>query len=427
MPQECCRVVVLDPNYASSIGHHQPLNQALLEQLTSAGWQPEIWADEQAPSGPCVRRVSHGCGYIDPRHWVDLGGARHLAAQLNAQLQAALEQDQSCGLASPQAWLVHSVLPYQLIALAQVLQAQPAAQVVISLMYGPRESLGGIEHWSQERLASSCIETTRVALQALALACRRAGHQLVVGCASVQQQTSYAPLLQRARLAPPLLHPAVVGAGPQPVGEANPQAQEMVLLHWGDNKPDKGLEEALSLLEAILQCPAAERPQWPLLFHCHASQGLSGEHSSLLDEAQRQLGQQLIVLSEQVSDRTMQQLLGQCSLALMAYNPITYAERSSGVFWCYAAARYGQGKAAHGVGYGNHWLQREAEALGMAWSSLPHLGYGHKPSGAQWLEAINAMRNGARECHTQWQPEAGQILGQSFAQWAARQLSRGGA
>ena len=47
------------------------------------------------------------------------------------------------------------MLPYQLIALAQVLQAQPAAQVVISLMYGPRESLGGIEHWSRERLAAA--------------------------------------------------------------------------------------------------------------------------------------------------------------------------------------------------------------------------------------------------------------------------------
>ena len=153
----------------------------------------------------------------------------------------------------------------------------------------------------------------------------------------------------------------------------------------------------------------------------------SAKSTATCYEAQRQLGHQLIVLSEQVSD------LPDATAALAVLpstnglQPITYAERSSGVFWCYAAARYGQGKPAHGVGYGNHWLQREAKAMGMAWRSLPHLGYGHKPSGTQWLEAIKAMRNGTREHHTQWHPEAGQILGQSFAQWAVRQLSRGGA
>ena len=96
MSQICCRVVVLDPN-ASSIGHHQPVNQSLVEQFTSAGRQPEIWADEQAPSGPCVRQVSDGCGFIDPRHWVDLGGALHLAALLNAQFQAAWNRIEPVG------------------------------------------------------------------------------------------------------------------------------------------------------------------------------------------------------------------------------------------------------------------------------------------------------------------------------------------
>ena len=205
--------------------------------------------------------------------------------------------------------------------------------------------------------------------------------ELVVGCASVQQQTT-TPLLQRAQLAAAV---APGGGGCRaPTGrEATPQAQEMVLLHWGNNKPDKGLEEALSLLETMLDCSAAERPKWPLLFHCYASQGLSEDHSNLLDEAQRQLGHQLIVLSDQVSDRTMQRCLGSAP-SLMAYNPITYSERSSGVFWCYAAA-HGRGKPRTGLATGT-WLQREAEALGMAWRSRP-IWASHKPSGAQWLEA----------------------------------------
>ena len=163
MPNAQRRVVVLDPCYASNVGHHHSLNQALVEQFRSDGLQPEIWANQEAPSNPSVRWVSHGCGYIDPRHWVDLGGARHVAAKLKTQLQSALEHDRASGVPHPQAWVVHSVLPYHLIALAQVLQMQPPARVLISLMYGPHESLGGIEHWSQERLANTCFETTRVA------------------------------------------------------------------------------------------------------------------------------------------------------------------------------------------------------------------------------------------------------------------------
>ena len=246
-----------------------------------------------------------------------------------------------------------------------------------------------------------------------------------MGCASVQQQTSYVPLLQRAQLAPPLLHPAVVGAGPQPAEVDTQHAQDMVLLHWGDNKADKGLDEALSLLEAIFNSPVAQRPKCSLLFHCHAFPWLNEDQSILLDEAQRQLGHQLIVLGKQVSDYRMQQLFGQCSLALMAYDPIA-AERSSGVFWCYAAARYGRGKRRKPWATGTIGCN-ESEVLGLSWRSMPHLCNGHKPSGEQWLDAINAMLNGSIEHKKQWQPVARQVLGQSFPKWVSKQLSQGSA
>ena len=83
-----------------------------------------------------------------------------------------------------------------------------------------------------------------------------------------------------------------------------------------------------------------------------------------------ELGDSLIWLDEEVSSFSMHAWLAQCAVALLAYSASTYAERSSGVFWCYAAARYAAGLPAQAVGYGGHWLQREAQALGMGWSSL---------------------------------------------------------
>jgi len=404
------RVVVLDPSYSISVGHHQEVNAVLVQRLSAAGHQVEVWADQAGPAINGVRLVSSGSGYIDPRHWADLGGCLHLAARLRSQWQEALAGI-PVGL-----WLAHSLLPFQQIALAQLLQRQPSARVLVSLMFAPGETLDGTQGGDPQRLRTLAELNARTAHQALAQACRQAGHGLTVAASSWTTLTLHQPLLEAAGLPRCQRHPAVVGAGCRP--EQALGAEPMVLLHWGDLKPDKGSQESLALLRALLQRPPEERPRWRWLFHLHSRQSLSPDDLQLLSRARQELGSRLVWLNQQVSSNEMQQWLSQCALAVLAYSPTTYAQRSSGVLWCYAAARYALALPAHAIGYGGHWLQQESIDMGMGWTVAP-LAAGAS-DGELWLRALE--RTMANPVHASWLPAADQLMGQSFADWVLAQL-----
>ena len=117
----------------------------------------------------------------------------------------------------------------------------------------------------------------------------------------------------------------------------------------------------------------------------------------------------------------MQQHLAACDLALLAYDPITYAERSSGVLWCYGAARYGADLPAAALGYGGHWLEREALALGLSWSVAPPQATAE--DGEAWLAAIEGwLALQAQSASATWTGHGQQVLGSSFAGWVLGQL-----
>ena len=161
------RVVIVDPSYASPVGHHQELNGALLAALTAAGHSVEIWADEALAEASGLRRVSCGSGYVDPRHWADLAGSLHLAARLRRQFEATLATDAAAGIPEPAVWLAHGLLPFQQIALAQLLQYQPPARVLVSLMFAPGETLSGMAGPDPTRLRQQAGTISRTAHQAL--------------------------------------------------------------------------------------------------------------------------------------------------------------------------------------------------------------------------------------------------------------------
>ena len=407
------RVVIVDPSYASPVGHHQELNGALLTALHSAGHRVEVWADAAVPAAPSLRAVSSDCGYLDPRHWTDLAGSLHLAQRLRQQFEAALD-------GPVDVWLAHGLLPFQQIALAQLLQQQAPAQVLVSLMFAPSETLGGFSGADAAQLQLQAGLTARTAHQALAQACRQVGHTLQIGSSSATTLALHAQALQAAGLGPGLLHPAVVGAGCQPPPPP-PGEQPLVLLHWGDRKADKGADEALAVLRSLLQRPLDRRPPWRWLFHSFSDQVWDPEDRALLQQASLELGDSLIWLDEAVSSSAMQAWLAQCSVALLAYSASTYAERSSGVLWCYAAARYAVGLPAQAVGYGGHWLQREAQALGLGWSALSPAA--NSSDGEVWLGQIEAvMTQGSA---LEWSAEAEYCLGRSFSDWVLEQIQPG--
>jgi hypothetical protein len=392
------RLVIVDPSYASQVGHHGEVNRPLQAELLAAGWQPELWTDLALEAGGVG--VFTGCGYRDPGQWQDLGGMVLRAQTLEDQLALA------SGAEPVAAWMGHSLLPFQVLGLARHLQRQAAAAVLLSLMFAPAETLGGVAPQAPDAAAPA-----RVALAALERACRQQGHRLTLAFPSRQQEALYAPLLAATGLASAGVHPAVVGAGqtPQPPPAGAPP---LVLLHWGDLKPGKGRAEALAVLAALLEQPpppALER--WGWLFHGHGNTPLPVEERALLQRVEAS-GLALIWLEEEVESEAMGQWLARCPLALLAYDPEHYRQRSSGMLWQWAASRAASGLAAAGVGYDTGWLATEAAALGLRW---------HSPAGQAWLEALASAAAGL-PARSDFSSYGQQVLGSSFASWCRARL-----
>jgi hypothetical protein len=398
------RLVIVEPAYASTVGHHGEVNRPLLTGLAQAGWAVELWADvalegEATAPGP-LRGVFSGCGYGDPRQWRELGGALVLARWLEQQLALA-----SAGGKPVEAWLAHSLLPFQLLGLARHLNQAPAAVVLLSLMFAPGETL------EEPAGNGQATATARVALAALARACQQQGHRLSLAFPSAQQEALYSPLLAATGLSSAGVHPAVVGAGVSlepPPAEAAP----LVLLHWGDQKAGKGRAEALAVLEALVEQPRpAALAGWGWLFHQHSASTLPAEERALLERA-NQAGIGLVLLEGEIASTEMARWLARCPIALLAYDPQRYAERSSGMLWQWAAGRVALGLPAAAVGYGEGWLATEAAALGLGWRS---------PEQEPWLAAISTAA-AALAAHSPLSTYGNQVLKGSFTRWCAEQL-----
>lgn len=383
------------------MGHHADLNEGLLGELAEDGWRPEVWADATLEASPGVRPVFRDCGYEDPRHWADVAGTLHLARRLEAQLQEARAGEPVA------AWVVHTALPFQLLGLARWLQHQPAAAVAVSLMFPPGETLEGPP--GDPQAMAQC----RLALVGLGQACRAAGHHPWIGVPSAQQGTLLAPLLAAAGLPAGEVHPAVVGAGgavPLPASGGVPAAA--VLLHWGDLKRGKGRQEALAVVAALLeQGPGAElgSPGW--LFHLHSREPLPSPERALLKRARQEI-RCFTLLEGPVPRAEMLERLAACPLALLAYDPGTYAQRSSGMLWTWASARLAVAESAAAVGYGEGWLAAEAPALGVSWRA-PAAGE-RTLSGGEWLgllrQSLSTLDNASG-----FTPYGKSVLGSSFA------------
>jgi hypothetical protein len=408
------RLVIVEPAYASTVGHHGEVNRPLLAALSQGGWQAELWTDlaleAEAGRPSQARGVFSGCGYGDPSQWRELGGALQLARRLEQQLALAAQGNGPAGREPVAAWLGHSLLPFQLLGLARHLNHAEPAAVLLSLMFAPGETLAAGDGRPGDPQA---IATARVALAALAKACQQGGHRVSLGFPSAQQEALYAPLLAATGLVSAGVHPAVVGAGcrpePAPAGAA-----PLVLLHWGDQKAGKGRQEALAVLRALLEGPKPEPLQgWGWLFHLHSAEALEpGERRLLERAAAADLG--LVWLEGEVESAAMGQWLARCPLALLAYDPQRYAERSSGMLWQWAASRAALGLPAAGVGHGSGWLAAEAAALGLAWHSPT------EPNG--WLAELAAAA--ALPAASTLTAYGEQVLGMSFGAWGASRLTQ---
>jgi hypothetical protein len=408
------RVVIVDPGHSSNSGHHAELNRQLLAAGRAAGLAIECWVDQALlAEDPAIRPVLHGCGYEDPRHWLDLPGNLHLADRLQQQMRDHLSGEVHC-------WIAHSLLPFQLIGLARLLQHLPAARLEVGILYAPGERLGGSTDPSaaspgQQRERELAIANARVAWSGLARATALANHRLRVGCSSRLQAALHAPLLTAAGLPPAALQPAVVGAGWHPATAGGPrQGPEgnqppRVLLHWGDLKAGKGRDQVMALVHALLTDGSTQLRGRCWLFHHHSAATLSTAEQNLLERAVQQLpGFEL--WQGETSSASMLAALSDTHVALLPYCPTAYGERSSGVLWCYAAARLAVGRPARAVGYASGWLAEEAPALGVGWVGVPS---GSQPA-AVWLDALDQALAIEEPAVT---PYGRQVLGQSYGEW----------
>jgi hypothetical protein len=415
------RLVIVDPGYASTVGHHGEVNRPLLSRLSAAGWRVALWADvaleAEAAAPPGLVGAFSGCGYGDLRLGRELGGLVVLARRLEQQLALASAVEGGEPVA---AWLGHSLLPFQLLGLARHLAVAPAAQVLVSLMFQPGETLEEATALESSPASEQATGNTRVALAALARACRQQGHRLSLAFPSRQQEEAYGPLFAATGLSSAGVHPAVVGGGCRaPAGVEDPP---LVLLHWGDQKPGKGRREALAVLEALLAGPVPEALRgYGWLFQVHGHGPLPDGEEQLLQRAEA-AGFGLVVLRGAVASEPMVGWLARCPLALLAYDPVRYRLRSSGVLWHWGASRAAVERPAAAVGYGGGWLATEAAALGLGWHSSAAAVEASGPAGELWLAALGraaAELAGPRRLSAYGRD----LLGGDFSRWCAERLS----
>lgn len=201
----------------------------------------------------------------------------------------------------------------------------------------------------------------------------------------------------------------------QPLPSESPDPQ--VLLHWGERKADKGRERALAVLEHLLAGGAVpealEAVHW--CFHACSREPPGNAERELLERA---AGLEQVALLEGPQPRgTMHGRLAGSAVALLPYDPLAYAERSSGVLWLYGAARHRIQRPARVVGYGGGWLGHEVPALGLHWQELSPQG------GAEAVLDALARALEATAPDPQLTPYGQTVLGgMPFSQWAGAQL-----
>ena len=105
--------------------------------------------------------------------------------------------------------------------------------------------------------------------------------------------------------------------------------------------------------------------QW---WHASSREPADLTEQKLLERAARHPN--IRILEGSTSRRQMLQEMARSSAALLAYSPLAYAERSSGVFWLYASMRLACGRPAPVVIPRGGWLWKEAEAFGLPIAEL---------------------------------------------------------
>lgn len=134
---------------------------------------------------------------------------------------------------------------------------------------------------------------------------------------------------------------------------------------------------------------------WGWLFHVHGHTPLPVGERALLQRVEAS-GLALTRLEEELESEAMAQWLARCPLALLAYNPEQYRQRSSGMLWQWAASRAASGLAA---------------ALGLRW---------HSPAGQAWLEALASAAG--LPARSDLSGYGQQVLGTSFTSWCRARL-----
>jgi hypothetical protein len=401
---EC--IHVLDPSYAYPSGHHQDLNQSLIKVFSERSIRTFIWCDKKISDNNEANGIFEDVGYFAEPEWWTLPVTIQLAHKIKEQLLRADGLSEK----KPKTWLGHSLLPFQILGLAFYLSEQPKSNIHISLMFSPGETFDQLEannHRRAECTASyTWLELSRI--------CKRNKHQLHIGSASSQTTKQYKYILEKAKTRQPELQPAFCGSGWKMREEKATNAYTHIMLHWGDLKPDKGVQEALFMIRSLLD---GWRPIHPcrFLFQSFSHRELENQDRRLLVQAKEELGELLVWIEDYQTNEDMMDQLSQCDVALLAYDSITYANRSSGILWCYAAARFAIGKPATAIGYGDNWLAAEARELGMEWIEMKNI--------CDLLDKIDVAVKEQVHLRQHWTAYAQSILENSYADHLSKALA----
>ncbi|WP_300319076.1 glycosyltransferase [Idiomarina sp.] len=353
------RYIILDPGFDHGDSHHGVVNKGLLNAapqennvyIAASKHLPQLdWVDDE-------NLVRHFDINMYPAGYHDLEPTEYRS--LMSQYQAAfLSLFEDLALNSDDSLIVHTAFSYVYEGLARALMSykKPPKAAYLSTMFAP-----GFVYEFGEEVIQSLREKLRhkFVFELYNRIAQRSKVEFIIDSPTQMYVDAYQSIWPKGDVK---LHPNVCGAGKEK--PATKLSDNKVLAYLGGPKWDKGLEfTAKALIEL-----SKKRPDLDFYFHFNSDFPGSDVFQPIINNMLDNSGENVHIISGNLSPDNYERLLADMSCYLMLYEPELYGYKTSGVLW--DVLRHAEGKSL--VVSKNTWHERELIQFGARFTAIDY-------------------------------------------------------
>lgn len=331
------RLVIIDPGFSNSNGHHHTVNLLLNSVFSSHTADLVIFAAKDIDTNTLKQAISnhvHIFPYFTtpcyPPNANSLPRRQHevLSKLFSIELISLFE---SSFFVNDDCVLIHTAFSFHISGLARALwflKGKYHGKVLISMMFHPAARLVSKGTGGEELECFDSREYLRhkFALSTLHSAAARIGVNVMLTVPCRSYQKVYQTLWPFDKVE---VHPAV-GYRPLPSPTIK-SARLRVLLYLGGPKADKGIEFAARLGAAV----AEKHPAAEFVFHFNDEFPGASNYAYVIEELKQagEANKNVEVLFGNLGDDHYDRLLQSCQIICLLYDPAEYSFKTSGIFW----------------------------------------------------------------------------------------------